>query len=366
MIRSLYFFIAVFLLPAGMLGNISAPPRPRPGQLSFEPILNKHFTVRSEELTVDMRPAEQSGNSLVAATYHLYCDTSVEKAELVFVANNLADGKFKILLDGETVPGDTISLDSVPSSWLAPDDLYWDDQKISVRSPGWSYDFQNSYILFSVRIPEGQHTLQVEYEAMTPQMYISMTVTSSFIYILSPAKDWKSYQHLDLKIALPKDWIWRSNLPLKKEGEWLHGQWNSLPTDCLYIATRYPDENADLYLNLYLCIGSGLIIVIILWRLFVLMKKDVNEQISSNKAWTQVLWYVLIGDFLFFVLFFNRAAFLKIFYGSQLRGDITHGDFYNIFGFPMLWGVGIGVGYAFQAIVYLILHFRKKNSTSNP
>ena len=64
------------------------------------------------------------------------------------------------------------------------------------------------------------------------------TVFRQFAYVLAPARAWKSFNVLDVKINLPEDWdvAWTTNLV--REGDTLSGSFAELPGDSIALTLQ--------------------------------------------------------------------------------------------------------------------------------
>jgi hypothetical protein len=357
--------LGLLLLAASVSrANISEPPRPAPGQITGGPFISKHCVITHEYLEVDLRPLEELGNGLVSATYEFTCDTNTDALQLVFVARNLSDEKFSILLDGQQVDGDTTKLEHVPEHWSMNRfisarghyKVYEDDASMQ----RWYSDDLSDYILFTIALDSGQHTLQVAYEVQVPAEYYHTVTAHAFSYILSPALDWKSYSDLNLKIYIPEDWEYSSNLPLTAADGALTGHWKELPHDYFYLVTSMNGSSGAALELGFLWTLWALLTGVVLWRIFIITKSYVNGTVSAANNWTVVIRIVPAAVVLFFFIYGLRITWLEWWYGKQLSREIGHGDGYlYMFAGPALLIVATGCGYVVQALLYAILHARK-------
>lgn len=347
----------ILFLPAK--ANISQLYSP-PGQITAEPQLGRHFTVESEELFIDLRDAIHSGPAKISAVYHFSCDTDAAKITLVFVANNLLRNNYRILLDGHTVPGDTISLDSIPPSWRVPELIELPEKSFAVHYQGDSYSYYNEYISFSVPVNSGQHELKVDYEAeLREEYYAGATISHNLLYMLSPARDWKSYGGLQLKLAVPEEWALNANLKLQQENGFYTAKWNQLPADYFFVETHVQAENGYLIEDRFLWTGWILSAVLIVFFLLRISRNFVRGKRKAGYTWSAAIWLGAIWLVLFAAIYFARVPFLKLIYGEQLSPQIGHGDFYIVLGLPFLWLFAVIGLYLIQLVGYFIMQYQQ-------
>ncbi|CAN5208482.1 hypothetical protein BH09BAC5_BH09BAC5_08230 [soil metagenome] len=331
------------------------------GQLTGAPLLGMHCSILHEELSVDIQSVATTGTAHVIATYTFVSDTLLNTVQLVFVANNLDGKKFSILLDHQTIKGDTSTIDSIPSEWKTPEEVNFGTDHLYLRAYNRFFD---RFILFSIPISKGMHILTVEYDAVLTQFGTGPTITYDLLYILSPIKNWKDYQGLDLKVAVPENWIIESNLQMKKEGVWMHGHWNKIPDNYVFLTTKYPDTKANFYMNSYMYICWGILLVLIGYRIIVATRKLTEGKNRKFYTWSLPVWTTFLGVTLFYVVFFNRENVLKLIYGNQAGPDFDRGDFYAVMGFPFLWIFALILAYLVQIIAYKIYSARASRNPS--
>ena len=228
------------------------------------PILDS-IHVLHEDLVMDMRPCASREPAIVTATYRVRNDGAAKKIGLVFIAGRLSDSvdAFRVSLDGEPISGRVSDSLLLPISWNLPshtpglgggnDSLEYRIQYVVRDDEGYDdYEFVDalnkrpiafrtgvSQILFQVDLPEGEHTITVEYDAdVSGYGYGRDVYTWQLGYVLAPVRRWGSFGTLDAKVLVPSDWDAASWPEMERRGDTLHGIWQGLPSDAIAISTR--------------------------------------------------------------------------------------------------------------------------------
>lgn len=236
-----------------------------PGDPVGEPsLLLDSIHVLHEDLVMDMRSCASHEPARVTATYRVRNDGAAKSIGLVFIAGGLHDTAdvFRVTLDGQPVSGVYSDSIPVPNSWDLPsytpglegenDSLEYRIQYV-VRNDGYNdYEFIDELnerpiafrtgigqILFHVDLPEGEHTITVEYDAdASGYGYGSDVYIWQLGYVLAPVRRWGSFGTLDARVLVPPDWEAASWPEMERHGDTLHGSWQGLPSDAIAISTR--------------------------------------------------------------------------------------------------------------------------------
>jgi hypothetical protein len=198
----------------------------------------KDIAIVRESLSFDLRPLENGNQKpVVEAIYQLNNDGLPVTTDLVFVANAMIEGQNGVWLDETPVPSTPLLNQTLPASWQPP--------KTTPRWKGLSplsYEISsNGTIVFNVTFTQGAHTLRVRYGA-SPTAYSSDSPTLYWQlgYVLAPARQWRSFGGLDVRVLVPRGWWAASEPALSRHDDILTGSWNNLPADTLALTVQAP------------------------------------------------------------------------------------------------------------------------------
>lgn len=360
--RVKWFLLAFFfLLHSAAQANIGMINYPGEGQMTGSPFISRHCVITKEELSVDLRPMENLQPAIVNATYYFTSDTVSDHITLILVAANLSRADFSITLDDQPVHGDTVAVNGLPQEWLA---LHAAD-----TDPYWQtfYDERTTrYIRFVIAIDSGAHVLNATYSANTARdIHFGYAMHHRFAYALSPAKDWKAYNNLQLEVFLPEGWAYSSNLELDRNGDQLSGQWDQLPAQYLYVTTGIQEVNATDLQNGYLY-ALWTIIAVIFFRQFAKRIRGYFAGTTSESAyWLFPLAAVPISVVAMTVVFLARVWFLKLFYGNQLSPALGFGDGYAVMAAAYLMFLALFGTYVLLLVLAAIASVLKTGQEDN-
>lgn len=279
----LVFFLLLSTGPAA-LANMADPELPGDPVGEPSPLLDS-IHILSENLSIDMRPLARRQACRVEATYHVRNAGSARTLDLVFIAGGLNDSAeaFSIVLDGRPMPGRFTDSFPVPISWQLPTHTPGFDGSDSIpyqvsmpgraegpeaQGPGGStrhpLPLSASAILFSIHLPQGEHTITVTYDARAAGYPYDEIYVWQLGYVLSPARRWGSFGRLDARILLPDDWQAATTPGMKRSGDTLTGTWNSLPADAIAISTRMRVSDTAFWMADYVPIIAVILVVPIL------------------------------------------------------------------------------------------------------
>jgi hypothetical protein len=252
---------AVFLtllLPALARANIG--PRWW-GDLVGEATGVKGVEITREQLTIDLRPLASGELVRVEAIYHLRNPAAGKRLDLLFISGTEGVRDFEVRLGDQVLESKQVPREEwesrrkeMPASWKAPTKfpgIEWKETYARVR------DWEAIPLAFSVELPTGCSELTARYRARASGTDEGHTmVTWQFPYILAPAREWSSFDRLELTVYLPGGWQSASDPALEREGEVLRGQFTGLPADTINLAVRAPvppglRRTVYFYLGLY-------------------------------------------------------------------------------------------------------------------
>jgi hypothetical protein len=327
-------FLLTVLFSKTVLANIGEPPSPIPGNITGDSYF-KHMSVLHEELTIDMSGIYEGKPVKVWAKYVIDCPQLLKNIDLVFVATQLTESRYRVDLDNNFVNGYLNKFDTIPHTWLPPDSITWQGRKIP-----YIYT-QKGLISFRIdSLTPGLHTLTVDYDADASEWFDEndLSITRTFVYILKPTDNWKSFNNFHFVVFHPANWEFSSNLELKRATSYsLNGDWSKLPGNYITIAIRKPSVQARANSILFLTISwIGFISLSIFW-----MKKLAKYRILKNKK--RVLQIInsllisIIASIFFFFIYFENHNLLNKWLDHQLNPLRTYGTGYLIMAFPLIW-----------------------------
>lgn len=227
-------FLPLFwlLLAAVASANMASPVRP--GFPVGEPFgALAQVEIARERLEFDLRTLESRWRIAVSATYELVNPGDAVEASLWFVAPNLDEGRARL---------NTVSLATTPleNPTFAPS---WQPPETTVATDGEALPYRtitpSQGLEFTATIPPGESVLSVEYDALPASTDGEVYRTYQLGYVLAPARNWGSFNHLDIQLWHPPGWQVTTSLPLSATAEnQLTGSFNGLPADSFTLSAR--------------------------------------------------------------------------------------------------------------------------------
>lgn len=235
----------LFLLLAASVaayGNVAAPSYG--GQTLTEPGGISEINVLEEQLNLNFSNLAAAGVSDyekfidVEAIYLLESPKLFENLELVFVIVSEFQN-FRLFLDDAEIKTTIIDNKEFAGreTWKKPEKTPYEDRELM-------YNPQNSQLKstrFKLTLSPGKHRLRAVYRA-NPTVYKNIGVMKGwqFAYSLAPARDWKSFGKLNVKMIVPENWRSFSNLEFNKTPDGLTAQFDKLPADFLAVTLQAP------------------------------------------------------------------------------------------------------------------------------
>lgn len=309
---------------------MSAVPEPKIGNIAGENHLSQ-LEVIKEDLIINLSTLEEGKPIKVWAKYIITCPKLLKNVNLIFVANNLRDVSYKVLLNNKPIDGSVNRYREMPSVWLPPDSIKWKNGYIPYK---YTHEGLISFCIDSLSV--GTHTLTVSYDAEPSEWFNKKTLSKieTFVYILKPTTQWKSFSNFHLIVFTPKGWNFFSNLNLTKTSDYtFSGYWAQLPAHHISMVVQKPTMLARAASLTFITISSLLIISLTGFILIKLIKKS---QRRSIKIISLIILSLLLTLF-FFLIYYKNHLLLEFLLGTQLNPLIIHGDGYFIFNFPLVW-----------------------------
>lgn len=322
------------LIVHSAFANIGPPPAPRHGNITGDTHF-QNISVVHEDLVINLAGIDKGQPVKIRATYTLECSALVQPVDLVFVANNLTESRYRVELDGAFVNGYLTRFDSLPPAWLPPDSIRWANRMIP-----YLYESEGLIRFRFDRLTPGQHTLIVDYDAQTSEWFDpeEPTVIQTFVYILKPTDQWKRFENFHLTVFTPDNWEFSCNLALEKvRSSAFSGNWKKLPASYLTMALRKPPYPATLYSVLFLG-GSwvGYLLMVVLWMNQV-AKLRIQGRIKPILKLLNTLGLTLLTSVFFFVIYFTNQNLAAYWLDHQANPFSTYGTGYIILTLPLVF-----------------------------
>jgi hypothetical protein len=264
------FILFIILLQMQVYANMANPVKQ--GTFGGRPFVSKYVDVIHENLFIKIDKDFEFASFNV--TYYIHSSIDGFQIPFLFIASDYLDS-FTITIDGKKV-----SIQDIPDEFEVPENTKFKDFSYFFEPP--SYDDYshvtvdlsskggrvfdlNQMIYFETDITKGRHVIEVNYKATKWTHKLKKGNEFSFRYALSPAKYWKSFGTLNIKVdasECAKELT--SNLGQPKNGNLrLLAEWDfdHLPVEMLqinympYSNTILPDINKSFIIYLFIIGG---------------------------------------------------------------------------------------------------------------
>lgn len=219
------------------------------GTLGARPFVSEYVEVLHEDLLIKIGADFQTAQ--FKAVYHIKASKAGQQIPFLFYASEYQDG-FTVNIDGKTVELKDMSYDfGVPEETKFKDFSYFFEGQsdnldhaiiLEEDSNEGFYVSLQDMIFFEADIPEGEHVIEVSYQATSWVDGWDWVNEYSFRYALSPAKYWMSFGTLHIEIdATDVAEMLSTNLGEPQEGNltttatW---DFDTLPTEILMLTYR--------------------------------------------------------------------------------------------------------------------------------
>ncbi len=341
-------FLCLFLQQQ-VQANIAEPPRQYIGQLTGNTGIEA-IEVSHELLNLDFRPLLENKPIQIKAAYTLEVETIQQNVPLIFIANNLENNDFRIVLDGQVIEGDTTSIKHAPEQWFPPETIQWRDQMLP-------FEYQNKgFIVFYLpMLTVGQHFLEVSYLAKPSEAFEHPYVSIwEFVYILQPTTKWKRFQNLDLQVFIPEGWEYYSNVPLEKKGSLWVGTWKDLPAQHLAISCNQKTTWLQVK-NTVIRVGYLLLFLFtVLSLLFIIIRRRILYKKGPLLEGLAIIAIVLVGAVVLNMIYFKQTEWWYEQLGWQANPYLGYGSGYIIILTVPVTAIILSI------IVPVVIHFMKK------
>jgi hypothetical protein len=189
-------------------GNMASPYYP--GSNNYPAVTSAQIDILKEILTIRLNPDFSSAH--YTAEYFVYCEDNAEQMPLLFIAEYFKDN-FKIFVDDESIeinPIDYVQLSEffrLQSNLASTFAQQFEEGVFRNNDADYAHHAPDDMKFFQVNLPKGTHTIRAEYEGKAHVDLWDWIRKYTFTYILEPAKHWKSFGDLEVRIINPSDRI---------------------------------------------------------------------------------------------------------------------------------------------------------------
>lgn len=159
-----------------------------------------------------------------------------------------------------------------------------------VLSPYFNNDYVGAFVYEVEFEPEERSLVKVEYTMRaTRDRRKSSGFTNLFLYLLDPAKGWKEFKDLNIKVipnaGMP--YILESSLPLEKDNGIYTAHFSTLPQDNFYFITYHKDKldppviSRNWVYALYF-LGLPVLLAVAMIAIFYLFYRNIKRHLSKN------------------------------------------------------------------------------------
>ncbi|MCC6412321.1 MAG: hypothetical protein IT270_11720 [Saprospiraceae bacterium] len=343
----LLFVFSLCLFAFTARANMASPINE--GTLGASPFISTHVEILKENIRIV--PDARFETARFYVEYHLNARQSGKQIPLLFYAPEYKDG-FTVVLDGKPVNLQNVSdvYPNLETSQLSDFRKLFEmpqgnDMLYLAESPSTGFSFEVTELkFFEIDLPEGEHTVHIEYTANAWVDRGGWVKEYSFRYALSPAKYWKSFGALTVSFEIPPAPVAvTSNLGAPLPGNLastITWEFDSLPVDVMIF--EYKPEISSLakamiaispeYMAVLLFV---LITTLHVWMVYRFRKRQNDRRFS---------WVVLVGSLLvpFFTLIFYMYTYDLIDAAIGSSAGRRHGYTFLVFGLypfitPVYW-----------------------------
>jgi len=336
--------ILIILLQTQVYANMANPIIE--GTLGGRPFVSEYVDVFHEDLFIKID--ENFEYASFNVKYHINSSKDGFQIPFLFYASEYLDS-FSVSIDGKEV-----NINDIPYDYKVPGNTKFKDFSYFFESPphndynsvvladspnGGFHVSLHNMIYFETDIPKGKHVIEVSYRATKWIDTWDWVNEYSFRYALSPAKYWKSFGTLNIKVdATNFDKELTTNLGSTKAGdlksiaEW---KFDKIPTEILQI--NYKPKIRNTAQTLIIISPSGLAFItgavfVILHLLIVIWYRKKNQ---SKRFSLAVIIGCILVPLLFLICWINYYDVIDSYIGKH--AGRTHGYTFFLLGlYPLI------------------------------
>jgi hypothetical protein len=232
----------LILAPVPVLADAASPWRPG-DPVGVPSGAVQDVFIEHEDLSMDLsglnisNPSDHATAS-IQATYNLRNDGIAKGIDLVFVTASRDVRGVAVALDGVAIAANVGPLGPVPASWKPP---YGTPNPLG--GPDFPYQVNIAAgLTFHIDLGPGRHTMSTQYQA-SPMVNSGNAqdndpVWWQLAFVLSPARQWKGFGHLDVSVRVPSGWEAAVRPAMGRQGNVMSGHFNGIPADSIGVTTR--------------------------------------------------------------------------------------------------------------------------------
>jgi hypothetical protein len=299
-----------------------------------------------EDLQIDLRPlVELRGNGVVRAVYTVINRGAAIRVPVMFASPGMQDTTYRVYIDGRRLASTRLykrderagALWPVPGSTPLPDGQ-------TLEYPGGRAP---DGLEFELDLPAGIHRVSVEYRATLSGNLDENYLRWQFVYLLSPARDWKSLDTLNATVLIPANWIFAATPSFSKHssGEYT-ATWYGIPSNAIALTTY---ANPPLEWDTYLYHAALLAAVI---ALMVIVARTTGKLFAARQF--SARWRYPLAPILGFLIFYGYAfAFSAINEIPRIRADqqatphYGYGGLFTLIGLLLIGWPTLSILFAF-------------------
>lgn len=209
--RAVQILFARCLLMAGLLSGLAATTCSRlhanmaspvhPGSLTGVPFTSHSWDILQQKIKVRLTPDFLTARFIV--DYYIATEKYSPQVPIVFYALQIRNN-FHVTVDGTEIPLLGVNPDSALPATLhfMKEFPGWDSGYVRINggSSGVTEIPLNALRYFEVTLDPGRHHIHVEYDAAAWVDRSDWLKTYRYLYLLEPARHWKSYGGLDIEV----------------------------------------------------------------------------------------------------------------------------------------------------------------------
>jgi len=327
--------------------NMASPVRQ--GTLGVNPFLNKHVKVLHENILITLNDKFDYANFDIE--YQIESDKDGINIPFLFYAIQYQND-FELTIDGKKIDlkvfKDFWDAKNIKNNNLTNFEYIYTLDRAEVSNINIDFKSGSSdhltikdFIYFETNLSKGKHIIKVSYKASQWQYDHSRLKEMCYKYALSPAKYWKSFGTLDIKIdASDFTTKFSTNLgkPLNGNLESIANyQFKEMPVDVISISLEPKLSKFTKFLIGIEAFGLALFftffLALIHWRLMYRYRKN-NPK--NKFSFITLLGGILIPIIFVFALIFS-SLIIDSFIGIYASGRASYGLMFSFYFLPKFW-----------------------------
>ncbi len=335
------------------------------GTYFTRPFVNEYVDITHEDLEIILDQDFKTARYNI--TYHINSKKDSINIPLLFYAEGITGDDFNVFVDGEKV-----EIEDIPDEIKVPEGTQFDDfsyffepptnTAYNDRSSVTVYEYERggpsiylSYMrYFETDISKGKHTINVSYSGTSWEDRGGWVKQYSFKYALSPARYWKSFGTLKIKLdARACNYPIELNIGPPDEGSTDSiAVWNKQGIPVNMLSIDYTPEIGALPSSLIAVspLTVALLLTSIIFFLYIVLLYNQRKKKLKRKFFLIPVLGGIILPFVFFFSWGGTYELIDILIGNE--AGRMHGYVYIIaYGFHLFFIISIGLSYLADYII---------------